>query len=72
MAKKRTVYRDSENGKFAKKSTWQRSKSQGGTRYKRQHVKAPSPPAKPEPPIIADDFDEWEEWAITFSYGDDE
>lgn len=32
------IYRDTKTGKFSKKSTWQRSKARGGTRYKRQNV----------------------------------
>jgi hypothetical protein len=35
---KRTVYRDTKTGRFASKSTWKRSKAQGGDRYKRQRV----------------------------------
>lgn len=66
-AKTRTIYRDTRNGQFAKKSSWQRSKAHGGTRFKRERIKA----APPSP--LAERFeDEWEEWAITFSYGEDE
>lgn len=36
--KNRTVYRDSKTGRFVSKSTWNRSKSHGGSRYKRQRV----------------------------------
>lgn len=35
---KRTIYRDTVTGRFAKKSTWKRSKSRGGTRYVRQKL----------------------------------
>ena len=40
-----TYYRDTWTGRFAKKSTWKRSKAHGGTRYKR------SLHAKPQEPI---------------------
>ena len=33
---KRRVYRDRQTGRFVKKTTWTRSKAQGGTRYVRQ------------------------------------
>lgn len=33
---KRTIYRDRLTGRFAKKSSWKRSKAQGGKRYVRQ------------------------------------
>jgi hypothetical protein len=37
MAKRRqTRYRDSETGRFVSKSTWTRSHTQGGRRYKRE------------------------------------
>lgn len=53
------IYRDKKTGRFAAKSTWQRSKAHGGTRFVRQkpppsRFKAPTPskPAKPiERPI---------------------
>lgn len=39
MAKaKRTVYRDSETGRFVSKSKWERSRAHGGARYRRSTV----------------------------------
>lgn len=69
---RQTIYRDRQTGKFAKKSTWKRSKSHGGNRYKRERVKRKKrergiePPQPPQPPVPPED--EWEEWAITFKY----
>lgn len=62
MSKSWFIYRDTSNGKFAKKSTWKRSKSQGGKRYKRQKVKRKKEP--PPPPPTGDVF----EWIIGYSY----
>lgn len=64
---KQTVYRDGNTGRFVAKSTWKRSKSHGGSRYKRetiQHKKEREITPPPQPP----DEGEWEEWAITFRY----
>ena len=33
--KRRLFYRDTRTGRFVKKATWKRSRSRGGTRYKR-------------------------------------
>lgn len=65
---KQTVYRDSKTGRFSSKATWKRSKSHGGSRYKRERINrkekiTTEPPSSPIPPE-----DEWEEWAITFKY----
>jgi len=57
------IYRDTLNGKFAKKSTWKRSKGQGGNRYKRQRVKRKK--EEEPPPPIGDVF----EWIVGFEYG---
>jgi hypothetical protein len=47
------VFRDKLTGRFAKASTWERSKAHGGSRYVRQTIKA-APPGKglPEPRTI--------------------
>lgn len=51
---KRTIYRDKLTGRFAKRSSWTRSKAKGGKRYVRQTLtvkkkhKAP-PPRKRKP-----------------------
>lgn len=50
---KRTIYRDTVTGRFAKKSTWKRSKKLGGKRYKREIIK--------ERPLIKTFF-------VTFKY----
>lgn len=39
---KRTIYRDASTGRFVSGMTWKRSRSHGGTRYKRQSIKMPS------------------------------
>lgn len=52
MAEKRTrtVYRDTQTGKFVKRSTWKRSKAHGGRRYKRERIKErPGGGAPPTP-----------------------
>lgn len=70
MVKTRTIYRDSVTGRFAKKSTWQRSKSQGGERYKREkirHRKIVAPPPVPPPPPPTPPTQVFE-WVVTFSY----
>lgn len=41
---KRTIYRDRLTGRFAKRSSWTRSKAQGGNRYVRQTITVPPPP----------------------------
>lgn len=71
MAKRRTIYRDSKTGRFVKKSTWTRSLSHGGDRYKRErtisrkHKKPDRLPVRPtpeaEPPAVF-------EWIVSFSY----
>ena len=69
MAKKtRTIYRDSKTGHFAKKSTWQRSRAQGGDRYKRERIKIgkKKPPKPPLPPPEPEG--EVHEYIISFSY----
>lgn len=58
------IYRDSKTGRFAKKSTWQRSKSKGGTRYKRERPKVRRKEPKPKPPKP----EELREWIVSFSY----
>lgn len=35
---KRFVFRDSKTGRFVRKSTWKKSKKQGGKRYKREAI----------------------------------
>lgn len=60
---KRTIYRDSETGRFAKRSTWNRSKAQGGTRYKRETVTVVSKLIEGEEFV-----DEWEEWIVDFEH----
>lgn len=52
MVKNRTVYRDKRTGRFVKKSTWQRSKRQGGKRYRRETI-------SPHKNVT---------WAFTFDY----
>jgi hypothetical protein len=49
---KRTIYRDSKTGRFAKRSTWQRSKGHGGTRYKQETVTIPVK-RRHIPPVLA-------------------
>jgi hypothetical protein len=61
-------YRDSKTGRLVSKSTWKRSKAQGGGRYKRERPitkrrKKPTP-TPPVPTPITGIF----EWLITFSY----
>lgn len=64
-------YRDTETGKFVKQSTFNRSRAHGGHRYIETEIKQ-----KPKKEPIEDygyyDEPEYEEWAITFSYGEDE
>lgn len=61
---KRTIYRDRLTGRFAKRSSWTRSKAKGGKRYVRQSLtvkkkpKAP-PPRPPKPPEVI------YEWVVT-------
>ena len=64
---KRTItrYRDRDTGRFVSKSTWTRSRTHSGTRYKREYGKPPKTKEKPEEeierkPII--DLDELEEF----------
>jgi len=77
---KRTIYRDSETGRFASKSTWTRSHAQGGHRYKRQTIpitKEPEKaPVRPEPEELEleefiDEYEDEPEEEITggFDYG---
>lgn len=54
----RTAYRDTKTGRFVSKSTWTRSRSAGGVRYKRERINVPkrrklAPPAPPAPPPFA-------------------
>ena len=37
--KTHTVYRDSDTGRFVTAATWRRSRSHGGTRYRRHSVR---------------------------------
>lgn len=53
-------YRDRKTGRFAKKSTWKRSKAHGGKRYKREKIKRKRKRIPPPPPIY--------EWIVTFTY----
>lgn len=45
------IYRDSKTGRFAKHSTWQRSKTHGGTRYKREYIERKKKRIEPPVPI---------------------
>jgi len=61
---KRTIYRDSETGRFASKSTWKRSHAQGGKRYRRTTIEVAKPPARApevEPEELEEFFDEYED-----------
>lgn len=64
-------YRDSKTGWFVKESTYNRSVSHGGTRYIKEEIKPKEEPEEPEeePEEGYDEEPEWEDWAITFSYG---
>lgn len=76
MSKKRLVYRDKETGRFVRKSTWNRSRGHGGTRYTRtsivikrkrlyKKVKRPQrPPVKRVPPAELP----VREWIMSLSY----
>ena len=65
MAKYRYIYRDRNTGRFAKKTTWKRSKAHDGTRYKRKRIKKklppPVPPLPPPKEIVY-------EWLVVFTY----
>lgn len=61
----RSIIRDSVTGRFVSQSTFNRSVSHGGTRYVKEEIK---PKEKEQEDIIADEFDDWEEWAITLKY----
>jgi hypothetical protein len=41
-ARRSTVYRDKQSGRFVSETTWKRSKAHGGTRYVRQRTKSRS------------------------------
>lgn len=69
MAKKRTIYRDSKTGRFTSKSTWNRSKGHGGSRYVRSLIvikgKRPRrPPVERVPLAPLPVF----EWIVSFTY----
>jgi hypothetical protein len=66
--KRKVAYRDLRTGRFAKKSSWKRSRSRGGTRFKRvaiaerkrQRYERGPRPAKPTAQII--------DWLVSFEY----
>lgn len=74
------IYRDRKTGRFVRKSTWTRSKAQGGTRYVRQKVErrrvAPSPVPEIEPIEIAPpeqlEPEEAAEFELEIDIGEDE
>ncbi len=67
----RTIYRDTETGRFVSKSTWTRSRTHGGQRYRRQALgrtkptrkrKAVRPAPRPmEAPTLIEELEELEE-----------
>jgi hypothetical protein len=64
--KKRSRYRDSVTGKFVAKSTWKRSRGQGGKRYERERF-TPKRRVKRErklPPLPPTVF----EYIVSFTY----
>jgi hypothetical protein len=69
MAKRRqTRYRDTRSGRFVKRSTWKRSRAQGGKRYEREtvriHPRLRGRKTKPAPPpqVGAPTY----EWIVTW------
>lgn len=69
----KTIYRDRKTGKFVKRSTWKRSRAQGGIRYRRQRigpVQREGKPAKVEPdirrPLVTTTA--LSEWFVSLSY----
>ena len=65
--KKPTRYRDTLTGRLVKKTTWKRSKSQGGTRYKREYVKKKVKDLVLESPDISFNPAEFAEPIVPFS-----
>ena len=68
---KRTIYRDTKTGRFASKTSFKRSRSRGGDRYKRERI-SERKPKKPvhfpvQPPRSAAEL-EVHEYVVSFSY----
>ena len=55
-------YRDTETGRFTKKSTWKRGKRVGSKRYKREKVKKPKRIIELPPPEM------YVEWIVAIEY----
>jgi hypothetical protein len=72
MARRRQArYRDTRTGHFVSRSTWKRSRAQGGTRYRRTFVASGRARRKPKPKgkretsqVGAPTY----EWLVSFTY----
>jgi hypothetical protein len=61
---RRTIYRDSNSGRFVSKQKWARSHAKGGERYKRQQIEIREREPEPEPELPGEEIREISSYGI--------